>query len=115
MQPLKINRELLQLFDVRSHSIVDDTSWIVRRRNRLFLFIIVAFLCYGLVTSLCFIIEFIETDLESALFAVFQVAAEFSTLYTVSITCIFSHSVRNFFNKLKDFRENGEFLLKTVE
>lgn len=112
MQPLNINSELLKLFNLRAHTIDDDdTSWTVRQRNQIYLFIIFVFLCYGLSASLYFIYEFIETDLESALFAVFQVAAEFSTLHTVFITSIFPYSVRNFFNKLKDVRGNGKFRL----
>lgn len=105
MQPLQTNRQLLKLFNLRGHTVDDDTPWAVRHRNQIYLFIIYAFLCYGLGTSLYFIIEFIDSDLESALFAVFQVAAEFSTLYTITVTCLFPDSLRNFSINSRTFKQ----------
>lgn len=108
MEPLRMNREILKVFDLRFDP-VDDTPLHIKWRNRIILIVALAILAFGLISSGDFIVKFIETDLESALYAIFQVASSFSNLYTAVITILFPDTVQNYFIKLTTMRENGKF------
>lgn len=108
MEPLKLNREILKLFDMRALDYpAKNISLNIRRRNQIILFTLLIFLVYGLLSSIDFIIKVIETDLESALFALFQVCGMIISTYAAIITSLFPHAVRNFSIKLNNIRENG--------
>lgn len=109
MEPLKLNRELLKLFDMRALDYPNENmSLNIRRRNQIILFTILVFLIYGLFSSADFMIKVIETDLESALFALFQVSGVFISAFVSIFISLFPQLVRNFFMKLNDIRENGK-------
>lgn len=104
MEPLRI----VKVFDLRFAS-DDDTPMHTRWCNRFILFVNLASLAHAHSSSINFIFMMMDTDLESALFGVFQVAATFSAFYTALITSLFPESIDNFFIKLNDIRGNGKF------
>lgn len=108
MEPLQMNREILKVFDLRINNI-DDTPLLTKWCNRIILFIILASLTHAGSSTINFMIEIMETDLESALFAIYQVAACFSALYTAVVTSLFPEPVQIYFDKLKDTRKNCKF------
>lgn len=85
----------------------DNITSTIRRRNQTILFVILAFLIFGLLSSVDFIIKFIETDVENSLFALTQVSGLFISACMAIITNIYPHSVQSFFIKLGHIRENG--------
>lgn len=108
MEPLRVHREILKVFDLRLDAF-DDAPLRIRWRNRIISFINLASLAHGSFSSVNFVIKFYKTDLESALFAVFQVAGCSCAFYTAVITSLYPDSVQNYFNKLQSIRENGKF------
>lgn len=56
----------------------------------------------GLVSSLAFMMEYLSTNLEDCLYALFQVAADSSALYMVLVALFLRHKMAALFDKLSE-------------
>lgn len=106
MTILQLNKELLDVFCVFSRS--ESSSWRIRLKRLIILLFLFVCLLFGWSTSVIFIIKYRKSDLRSALYAVFQVAGEFSANFTVFIACVFPQLIKNIFIKLDVIREHGK-------
>lgn len=104
--PLLLIREFMTL--ISTCAPLEATSWNFRLFRRILFAIIMFCLTFGWVSSIDFIIKYLETDLQSALYAIFQIAAEFSAFYTVFVTYLNRKTVLTSFIKFKEIRENGK-------
>lgn len=109
-RPLQLNRDLLALFNSQLSS--PDTPSHIKWKRKAILVIYQICQVFGCISSSVFIMENFKTDLSSALYAVFQVAATFNTLYFIVITWFYSESLCNFFAKCDDIRANGRLRKK---
>lgn len=107
MSILRLNKELLELYGGFSSS--SNTSWKIRLRHQILVLIMFVCLLFGWSSSVVFIIMYQKTDIRDALYAVFQVAGEFSANFSVLVACMYPKSIENIFIKLNDVRENGKF------
>lgn len=107
MPTLELNRELLEVYSAFFSS--GNKPWKIRLRHQIIVLIMFGCLLFGWSSSVVFIIMYQKADMRNALYAVFQVAGEFSANFTVLVACIYPKSVENIFIKLNDVRENGKF------
>lgn len=106
MDPLKLNRELLTY--ICACSAPRGTRLYIRVCYQASAVVLIIFLIFGCVSSIVYIIEYLKTDLQSALYAIFQVAAEFSAFYTMIMVCMNPNSTLTVFLKLNHIREKGK-------
>lgn len=106
MEPLQFNRELMTA--IRVCTPLNETSKMVEIRRHILVIITQMLLIFGWVSSIVFIVEYMKSDLGNALYAIFQVAGEFSGWYTLFISYLNPDSLLAVFIKLKDIRENGK-------
>lgn len=106
MDPLKLNRELLTY--ICACSAPRGTRWYIRVCYQALAVVLTIFLIFGCVSSIVYIVQYLKTDLQSALYAVFQVAAEFSAFYTMIMVCLNPNATLAVFLKLNHIRENGK-------
>lgn len=106
MKVLQLNKELLALYDVLGVS--DSRPWKIKLRRQIIVTAMLICLLCGWSFSMAFIIMYLKTDLQNALYAIFQVAAEFSANYTVLIACLYPKLIDTVFVKLNYVRENGK-------
>lgn len=104
--PLLLIREFMTL--ISTCAPLEVTSWNVQLFRRILFAIIMFCLTFGWVSSIDFIIKYLKTDLQSALYAIFQIAAEFSAFYTVFVTYLNQKTVLTAFIKFKEIRESGK-------
>lgn len=113
MEVLQLNRELLDLFRFRAKS--DGTPWYTKLRRQVIIAVMLIFLLFGWASSVVFIVKYIKIDTISALYAIFQVASEFSANYTVFVMCLYPETTDSMFIKFNDVRKNGKFLLYRIK
>lgn len=106
LEPLHLNREWLKMFYMRA--IPEEMPCHIWWRRRILVSLLLAQLLSGSLLSFDFIVKFIDTDLEDALFAVFQVVGDFAVFFTAFITYIYPKPVQTIFIKFKHIRENGK-------
>lgn len=93
MQPLQPNKDLLTLIWVCQPA--ENTIWYIKCRNIAMCMLSIGLLIFGGIDSVVYIDRYILVDLENALYAIFQVAAEFSASYTLVSSVILSKTLDN--------------------
>lgn len=104
MEPLQLNRELLTY--ICACSPPKNTPWSIKLRRHIIVIIMIILLMFGWISSVVFIIKYVKVDLRNALYAIFQIAAEFSASYTLLTAYIQPGSSLTVFLKFKNIREN---------
>lgn len=107
MKVLQLNKEILELYNVRYSS--NGTPWVTILVHQVKVTLMFICLFFGWVSSVVFIIIHLKTDLQKSLYAVFQIAAEFTANHTVCIGCLYPELIDGIFIKLNDIRDNGNF------
>lgn len=105
MEPLQLNQELMTLICVCASS--EATPWFIKVRRLALVVTMLILLSFGWVSSIVFIILYFQTDLRSALYAIFQIAAEFSAWYTVIVTFTNPKLVQRVILKFRKVRSEG--------
>ena len=105
MEPLQLNRELLTYICMCTPA--KGTSLHVRVCHQILFVIILTLLMFGWIASVVYIALYVKSDLRGALYAIFQVAAEFSASYTVLSTYLHPDATLAIFNKFKYIRDSG--------
>lgn len=108
MKVLQLNREVLELYNILYSS--NGTPWFTIFVHQIKVALMFICLFFGWFSSVIFIIIHVKTDLQQSLYAVFQIAAEFTANYTVCIACLYPDLIDAIFVKLNDIRENGNFI-----
>lgn len=105
MQPLIKIKELFIFAGVCQSP--ETTPWHIKLRNKTICVSIIFSLISGSVQSGLYIQKYIMTDLESALFAIFQVFGEFCVVYVMVTSIICSKEMKNIFEEFAHMHETG--------
>lgn len=105
MEPLQLNRELLTYICMCTPA--KGTSLHVRVCHQILFVITLTCLMFGWIASLVYIVLYVKNDLRGALYAIFQVAAEFSASYTILSSYLHPDATLAIFNKFKHIRDSG--------
>lgn len=107
MKPLQLNRELMTY--ICTCTPPDKTPFLIRVHRQILVGIMFICLTFGWASSVVFIIWYVTTDLRNALYAIFQIAAEFFAFYTAFVTYMHPDSALNIFLKFNHIREHGKW------
>lgn len=87
----------------------ENTPWHKRLQSILICLISLGLMAFALGTSIVYIVKYVMTDLENALYALFQVAAEFVGLTTLFASVIYSKRLTMLFDQFKVFYESCKY------
>lgn len=101
MTPLKTNqRVMIWLCMCQSAEINSDTKTILLRYA--FTLIVFTFMLVSLIVSLAYFVKFISINFEECLYALFQVAANFSMLNVMIVALSYRRRITDIFTKLSE-------------
>lgn len=103
MKPLETNQQILTFL------CIFPTTNKCKRRIYIVLsvFLLVIEIC-GLASSATFVLNHISTDLEEAIYAIFQVAAFSGLIYMIIVTIILRNKIIDFFRTLSKICETSK-------
>lgn len=104
-KPLQLNQVLMTLFIIPTAA---EAPWYIRRCRQVIVYLALLFTTFGYGASIDFIIKYLKTDVGSALYAVYQVAAEFGASYSILIALLLPKALQNIFSSIQHVRETGE-------
>lgn len=100
MKPLAASQQMLTWFCVLPVS--KSTIWWRQLLYIIFTGAIFIGHCCSIVSSVAYFIKFISTDLEEALYALFQIVSSASMAYVMIVTPFLRHNIRTLFENLHE-------------